>query len=81
MPVPVRTVQRWRARLKQRASAATQALATSGDSTLRAVAQCVGLAASRDMLARAYAASVEASSRLAPLATLLHRLSPGLRLM
>lgn len=79
-PVPVRTVQRWRARLTQTAIAAMQALATSGDPTLRAVAQRVGLAASRDVLARAYAASFETSS-LAPLATLLHRLSPGLRLM
>ena len=81
VPVPTRTVQRWHARLAQAAIAATQALATSGDPTLRAVAQRVGLAAARDALVQAYAAAVETPSLLAPLAALLHRLSPGLRLM
>ena len=81
VPVPTRTVQRWHARLAQAAIAATQALATSGDASLRAVAQRVGLAASRVALVEMYATAVETSSRLAPLATLLHRLSPGLRLM
>ena len=81
VPVPVRTVQRWHARLAQAALSATQALATSGEPTLREVAQRVGLAASRGALVRAYAASFETSSLLAPLAALLHRLSPGLRLM
>lgn len=81
LPVPARTVQRWHARLAQAALAATQALATSGDRTLRAVAQRVGLAGSRAALAETYAASVETSSLLAPLAALLHRLSPGLRLV
>ena len=80
-PVPARTVQRWHARLMQAALAATQALATSGEPALRAVAQRVGQVASREALAVAYAAAVELSSRLAPLAALLHRLSPGLRLM
>ena len=79
--VPARTVQRWHARLTQAALAATQALATSGDPTLREVAQRVGLAASRVALVEMYAAAVETSSLLAPLAALLHRLSPGLRLM
>jgi len=81
VPVPTRTVQRWHARLTQAALAATQALATSGDPTLRAVAQRVGLAASRDALVEAYAAAIKSSWRLAPLAALLHRLSPGLRLV
>lgn len=80
-PVPARTVQRWHARLMQAALAATQALATSGDPALRAVAQRVGLAASRQALVEEYAASFETSSPLASLAALLHRLSPGLRLM
>lgn len=80
-PVPTRTVQRWHARLQQAALAATQALATSGDPTLRAVAQHVGLEASRGALVEAYATAVGASSLLAPLAALLHRLSPRLRLM
>ena len=78
--VPDRTGQRWHARLRQAALAATQALATSGDPTLRAVAQRVGLAASRVALVEMYA-EVETSALLAPLAALLHRLSPGLRLM
>ena len=79
--VPARTVQRWHARLAQAAIAATQALATSGDPTLRAVAQRVGLTASRTALVKAFAAAIETPARLAPLAALLHRLSPGLRLM
>ena len=79
--VPARTVQRWHARLRQAAIAATQALATSGEPTLRAVAQRLGLAASRTALVKEYATSFETSSLLAPLAALLHRLSPGLRLM
>ena len=81
VPVPARTVQRWHARLTQAALAATQALATSGDPALRAVAQRVGLVASRQALVKTYAASFATSSLLAPLAALLHRLSPGLRLM
>ncbi len=78
---PVRTVQRWRARLAQTALAATQALATSGAPMLRAVAQRVGLEASRSALVKAYAEATASPSMLAPLAALLHRLSPGLRLM
>jgi phosphohistidine phosphatase SixA len=81
VPVPERTAQRWHARLTQAALAATQALAVSGDPTLRAVAQRLGLDASRSALVEAYVAVVETSSLLAPLAALLHRLSPGLRLM
>jgi hypothetical protein len=77
--VPARTVQRWHARLAQAARAAAQALAASGDPTLRAVAQSVGLEASRGALVKAYAEAT--ASRLASLAALLHRLSPGLRLM
>ena len=80
-PVPARTVHRWRARLAQTARLATQALAASGSPPLREVAQRVGLEASRDELVKAYAKATESSSLLAPLATLLHRLSPGLRLM
>lgn len=79
--VPERTVQRWQARLAQTALAATQALATSGAPMLRAVAQRVGLEASRGALVKAYATATASPSLLAPLAALLHRLSPGLRLM
>ena len=80
-PVPARTVQRWHARLAQAALAATQAMAASGAPTLREVAQRVGLEASRGELVKAYAEATATSSLLVPLAALLHRLSPGLRLM
>lgn len=79
--VPERTVRRWRARLAQSARSATQALAASGEPKLRAVAQAVGLDATRAELAKAYAKATEGSSLLMPLAALLHRLSPGFRLM
>lgn len=81
VPVPARTVQRWHTRLAQAALAATQALATSGDATLREVSQRIGLEASRVGLVEAYAAAVGTSSLLAPLAALLQRLSPGIRLV
>lgn len=79
--VPARTVQRWKVRLAQTARAATQALATSGAPMWRAVAQRVGLDTSRGALVKAYAEATASPSLLAPLAALLHRLSPGLRLM
>jgi hypothetical protein len=79
--VPTRTVQRWRARLSQAAIAATQALVISGDPTLRAVGQRVGLDGARAALVVAYGEAIALPSLLAPLAALLHRLSPGLRLM
>ena len=81
VPVPARTAQRWQARLTQAARVATQALATSGDATLRGLAQSLGLQAARGALAKAYAEATGSSSLLLPLAVLLHRLSPGLRLM
>jgi len=81
VPVPVRTKQRWRARLAQTARVVTQALAASGERTLRAVAQGVGLDASRDALVKVYATAIESPSPLGALAALLHRLQPGLRLM
>lgn len=81
VPVPARTAQRWQARMAQAALAATQALATSGNATLRGLAQSLGLQASRGALAKAYAEATKSSSLLLPLAALLHRLSPGLRLM
>jgi hypothetical protein len=81
LPVPARTVQRWSSRLAQAALAATQALAVSGDPTLRALAQRLGLQASREALVEEYATAIGSSLLLAPVAALLHRLSPGLRLM
>jgi hypothetical protein len=79
--VPLRTRQRWRARLAQAARMSTQVLATSGDATLRAVAQRVGLDGCRLSLVEGYAAVFADGAPLAPLAVLLHRLSPGIRLM
>jgi hypothetical protein len=80
--VPKRTRQRWRARLAQSARVPTQTLATSGKPKLRAVAQRVGLDGCRQSLVEGYAAAgFVGGALLAPLAVLLHRLSPGIRLM
>ena len=78
--VPARTVRRWRSRLAQTARVPGQLLCTAGSQALREVAQRVGLDGDRLALAAAYAARF-GSSLLAPLAALLHRLSPGARLM
>jgi len=78
--VPQRTQQRWRARLAQAARAPVQSLATSGSTMLRGVAQAVGLEGTREQLVEGYAATF-AGTALTTLATLLHRLSPGIRLM
>jgi len=77
---PARTQQRWRARLAQAARAPAQVLAASGAALLRGVAQGVGLDGDRAALAKVYAA-ISAGATLAALAALLHRLSPGIRLM
>lgn len=81
VPVPQRTRQRWRARLAQAARVPMQLLASSGDATLRDVAQRVGLEGSRRALVDSFAAAFGAAVPLASLAELLHRLSPGIRLM
>ena len=78
--VPERTQRRWLARLAQTARVPGQVLATSGSATLREVAQGVGLDADRRGLAARYAVRFR-TSLLAPLAALLHRLSPGVRLV
>jgi len=77
---PARTQQRWRARLAQAARAPAQTLAASGAALLRGVAQAVGLDSDRAALAKAYAATFVGAT-LAALAALLHRLSPGIRLI
>jgi len=78
--VPERTRRRWLARLAQTARVPGQVLATSGSATLREVAQGVGLDADRRGLAARYAERFH-TSLLAPLAALLHRLGPGVRLV
>ena len=79
--VPRRTRQRWRARLAQLASVPMQVFASSGDAVLRGVAQRVGLEGSRQTLVKSYATAFADAVPLASLALLLHRLSPGIRLM
>jgi len=73
-PVPASTVQRWRVRLKQAARVPTQVFALAGN-WLRILAQRVGLEAARWQLLEAH------GEGFAALATLLHRLAPGVRLM
>ncbi len=57
-----------------------QVLATSGSADLRAVVQGVGLDGDRWALASGYAERFH-TSLLGPLAVLLHRLCPGVRLV
>ena len=78
--VAQRTRQRWRARLAQAARVPMQVFASSGDAMLRTVAQEVGLEACRQTLVKSYATEVGAAA-FPSLAELLHRLSPGIRLM
>jgi hypothetical protein len=73
-PVPVRTVQRWRARVTQSARLPVQALVVAGG-RLRELAERVGLEPTRLELL------VASGGSLAALAVLLHRLAPGVRLM
>lgn len=79
--VPGRTRQRWCARLAQAARAPMQVLAASGEVVLRGVAQGAGLEGSRRALVDSFAAAFAPAAPLASLAELLHRLSPGIRLM
>ena len=79
--VPERTRQRWCARLAQAARVPMQVLASSGDGTLRGVAQGAGLEGSRRALVDSFAAAFAAAVPLASLAELLPRLSPGIRLV
>jgi hypothetical protein len=78
--VPSRTRRRWRARSAAAARVPAQVLATAGTSALREVAQAVGLDGDRLALARAYMERF-GGSLLRPLASLLHRLAPGIRLI
>jgi hypothetical protein len=78
--IPERTARRWRARMAQTARLPQQVLATAGRQALSEAAQAVELDTDRLSLAKAYAVRF-GSSLLAPLAALLHRLSPGCRLV
>jgi hypothetical protein len=78
--VPARTRRRWAARLAQAALVPVQVLATSGEVTLRALAQDLGLLAERSEMVERYSAAFGVTSAFASLAELLHRLTPGIRL-
>ena len=74
-PVPARTARRWRARLRLAGRRLTQVLAASGSAPLEAVAQRLGLTATRlDVI-------LALGLTLSSVAALMHRLAPGLRLM
>jgi len=74
-PVPKRTKARWKRRLRSSARRLVSALATSGLRQWRALAEEVGLQASRAQLVESF------RQGLAELAVLVHRLVPGVRLM
>jgi len=76
-------VRRWQQRLASAARRLVQLLATSGSALLEAVAQAVGLDATRAALAAAYVGAIVPAARmpLGDLAALVHRLEPGVRLV
>lgn len=74
-PVPARTRRRWRALLRLPGRLLTQVLASSGAPPLEAVAQRLGLTATRLDVVSALGVT------LSRVAALVHRLAPGLRLM
>jgi len=82
-PVPERTLQRWRARLRAWAITLVQLFATSFAELLVRIAFTVGHEGSREDLVHAYVAhgAERAGNPLAALAAPIHRLMPGLRLM
>jgi hypothetical protein len=82
-PIPDRTRCRWRSRLAATARVLVVLLAASGGLALEAVAAQVGLDASRAELVRVYAdqTGVVSGGRLAAVASLVHRLERGIRLM
>jgi hypothetical protein len=73
--VPEQTLRRWRRRLSSQARSVVQALAGSARPALERTAAALGLGATRRALIERCAVS------LAGLAALVHRLTPGLRLM
>jgi hypothetical protein len=81
--IPERTLLRWRERLRSRASLLVQLLATSGNNCLEAIVHALGIDAVRSALVAAYSSSFSPrpGALLASLSALIHRLSPGLRLM
>ena len=81
--VPKRTVRRWLARLATASASLVEVLHKAGDAAQVAVAATVEAAATRLRLVIAYAkiAAVPTGQRLSRLASIIHRLVPGVRLM
>ena len=73
--VPKRTVERWKGRLHSAAGLVVQALCRSSDAALQKLARRVGPLGSRFELVNAYGAV------LAAFAGLVHRITPGVRVM
>ncbi len=83
-PIPLRTRQRWAARLASAGRTLVVALAAAGSSLLAAVAGAVGLQGTRGELVEQYlrrVGGIRRGERLAALAEHVHRIAPGLRLM
>lgn len=82
-PIPRRTAQRWHARLQAPAKQLVVLLAMTCGAVLDAIARRAGLRATRSELVDHYAVVTRAPSgrALGHLASLVHRLEPGLRLM
>ncbi|MFQ5601608.1 MAG: hypothetical protein ACE5G2_13790 [Candidatus Krumholzibacteriia bacterium] len=81
--VPARTRRRWRARLASSARLLVATLTATAESTCSSIGTAVGLDGSRLDLVRCYRAQTRPAQDacFAELAGLLHRLSPGVRLM
>jgi len=81
--VPERTRRRWRARLLAAARQVVDVLASSGIALMKDLARRLGLEGTREQLVQAYATlkSLASGLRLAELASLVHHLAPGARLM
>ena len=75
--VPKRTRRRWRARLRSEGRKLVTVLTTAGDATLRTLVGAAGLDASRHEVVEA----LGGLTVLEALASLVHRLRPGVRVM
>jgi hypothetical protein len=82
-PIPERTKNRWRARLRASARVLVALLAVSGAGALEGLSMQVGLGGTRAELVDASIPVIGAAAgaRLASLAALVHRLERGLRLV
>jgi hypothetical protein len=79
--VPARTTRRWLGRLTCAALILVQVLATSGSELQAALAQEAGLAATGQDLVCTFIKHTGSAHPMADLAAVIHRLSPGVRLM